>query len=190
MKWVRAWLIQQNDVRTKQRHRSAYQSDRNFFCAPMGNTNLLHTVGKDSDQTGWVPMLIWVLAERIGHFVGSVMLQFKWERTNLARRGRRWRSQCWCSTTLRRCILTARWADRCDRWTATGTTGRTVRGSRVGHVLESWWYMRSPEIIKNKIQVICAILEWCFMNEPHHEKTCLQGFLPVKTRTGLLSCRD
>ena len=26
--------------------------------------------------------------------------------------------------------------------------------------------------------------------EPHHEKTCLQGFRPSETKTGLLSYRD
>ena len=34
---------------------------------------LLHADSKDSDQTGRMPRLIWVFAERTGHFVGFVM---------------------------------------------------------------------------------------------------------------------
>ena len=30
----------------------------------------------------------------------------------------------------------------------------------------------------------------CVLNEPRHEKTCLRGFQPGKTQTGLLSYRD
>ena len=35
----------------------------------------LHTDSEDSDQTGWMPRLIGVIAGRTGHFVGFVMRQ-------------------------------------------------------------------------------------------------------------------
>ena len=38
----------------------------------------LHADSKDSDQTGWMPRLIWVFAGRTGHFVGFVMRQLIW----------------------------------------------------------------------------------------------------------------
>ena len=37
----------------------------------------LHADSKVSDQTGWMPGLIWVFAGCNGHFVGFVMLQLK-----------------------------------------------------------------------------------------------------------------
>ena len=33
----------------------------------------LHVDSEDSDQTGWMPRLIWVLAGRTGHFAGFIM---------------------------------------------------------------------------------------------------------------------
>ena len=33
---------------------------------------------EDSDQTGWMPRLIWFFTGRICHFVGFVMRQLKW----------------------------------------------------------------------------------------------------------------
>ena len=33
---------------------------------------LLHADIKDSDQTGWMPRLIWVFAGRTSHFIGVV----------------------------------------------------------------------------------------------------------------------
>ena len=35
----------------------------------------LHAYSEDSDQTGWIPRLIWVFAGCTSHFVGFVMLQ-------------------------------------------------------------------------------------------------------------------
>ena len=35
--------------------------------------NFLHADSEDSDQTGWIPRLIWVFAGRTYHFVGFVM---------------------------------------------------------------------------------------------------------------------
>ena len=40
------------------------------------STNWVHS--EDSDQTGWMPRLIWVFAGRTDHFVGFVMWQFKY----------------------------------------------------------------------------------------------------------------
>ena len=39
-------------------------------------THWVHS--EDSDQTGWMPRLIWVFAGRIGHFVGFVMRMLKY----------------------------------------------------------------------------------------------------------------
>ena len=39
----------------------------------------LHVDSEDSDQTGWIPRLIWVFAGRTGHFVGFVMLWLIYE---------------------------------------------------------------------------------------------------------------
>ena len=39
-------------------------------------THRAHT--EESDQTGRMPRLIWVFAERTGHFVGFVMLRLKY----------------------------------------------------------------------------------------------------------------
>ena len=38
----------------------------------------LHADSEDSDQTGWMPRLIWVFAARTCHFVGFVMLPLKY----------------------------------------------------------------------------------------------------------------
>ena len=37
----------------------------------------LHADSEDSDQTGWMPRLIWVFDGRTGHIVGFVMLRLK-----------------------------------------------------------------------------------------------------------------
>ena len=41
--------------------------------------SLLHADSNDSDQTGWMPRLIWVFAGSTGNFVGFVMRQLKSE---------------------------------------------------------------------------------------------------------------
>ena len=38
----------------------------------------LHADGKDSDQTGRMPRLIWVFCGRTGHFVGFVMRRLRY----------------------------------------------------------------------------------------------------------------
>ena len=48
------------------------------------------------------------------------------------------------------------------------------------------------EILKHACaatQALCLTLP-LFPYEPHYEKTCLQGFRPGKTQTGLLSYRE
>ena len=74
---------QQNDLCAQQGLRSAWastQSDQSSQCAqwvakvPM----FLHGDREDSDQTGWMPKLIWVFAGRTDHFVGFVMRQLKY----------------------------------------------------------------------------------------------------------------
>ena len=41
--------------------------------------NFLHADSEDSDQTRWMPRLIWVFAGRTCHFVGFVMTWLKWK---------------------------------------------------------------------------------------------------------------
>ena len=40
--------------------------------------SFLHTDSEDSDQTGWMPRLIWVFDGCTGHFVGFVMRRLKY----------------------------------------------------------------------------------------------------------------
>ena len=42
------------------------------------NPSFLHADSQDSDQTGWMPRLIWVFAGRTFHFVGFVMRWFSY----------------------------------------------------------------------------------------------------------------
>ena len=39
--------------------------------------SFLQADSKDSDQTGWMPRLIWVFAGRTDHFIGSVTMRLK-----------------------------------------------------------------------------------------------------------------
>ena len=41
--------------------------------------SFLHADSEDSDQTGWMPRLIWVLTGRSYRFVGSVVLRLVWD---------------------------------------------------------------------------------------------------------------
>ena len=65
-----------------QRLRSAWasaQSDQSSLYAQWAakDPRFLHANSEASDQTGWMPRLIRVLAGRTGHFVGFVMWQLK-----------------------------------------------------------------------------------------------------------------
>ena len=52
------------------------QSDQSSLCSlrVAMDTMLLHADSEDSEQTGWMPRLIRLFAERTGHFVCFVML--------------------------------------------------------------------------------------------------------------------
>ena len=78
--WAASWQNQQNGMCAQQRHRSAWasaQSDQSSLCAQWvaKDSSFLHVDNEDSDQTGWMPRLIWGFAGRTGHFVGFVMRQ-------------------------------------------------------------------------------------------------------------------
>ena len=66
---------------TQRRLRSAWafaQSDQSLRCALIWvakDPSFLHADSKDSDQTGWMPRLIWVFAGCTCHSVGFVMRQ-------------------------------------------------------------------------------------------------------------------
>ena len=69
-----------------QRLRSAWasaQPDQSWQCAQWVAKDpcFLHVDSKDSDQTGWMPRLIWVFAGRTCHFVGFVMRLLKFCQT-------------------------------------------------------------------------------------------------------------
>ena len=69
---------QQNDVRPAKTQislgiRPAWSESS--LCAQWvaKDTRFLHADRENTDQTGWMPRLIWVFAGRTGHFVGFVM---------------------------------------------------------------------------------------------------------------------
>ena len=59
------------------------QSDQSLLCALWiaKDPRFLHADNEDSDQTGWMPRLIWVFIGHIGHFVGFFMHKLKWYMT-------------------------------------------------------------------------------------------------------------
>ena len=76
--WVACWQNQQNDMSAQRRHRSAWasaQSDQSSLCTQWVTEDpmILYADSEDSDQTGRMSRLIWVLAERTCHFVYFVM---------------------------------------------------------------------------------------------------------------------
>ena len=81
IKWATSWQNQQNDC-VPNEDRSAWasaQSDQSSLCAQWvaTRTSLLHADSEDSDQTGWMPRLIWVFAGCTCHLVGFIMRQLK-----------------------------------------------------------------------------------------------------------------
>ena len=78
---------QQNEMWAKWRLISACaarQSDQSSLSAwrSLGSLIVLGAYSEDSDQTGRMPRLIWVIAGRTGHFVGFVMLRLElWLKT-------------------------------------------------------------------------------------------------------------
>ena len=78
--WAVALQNQQNDLCALRRLRSAWasaQSDQSSLSAwrNLGSLATHWAHSEDSDQTGQIPRLIWVFAERTIHFVGFVMLR-------------------------------------------------------------------------------------------------------------------
>ena len=68
---------------TQFRHRSTWastQSDQSSLCdeCVAKDPSLLHVDSEDSDQTGWMPRLIWVFAGCTCHFVDFVMRRLIW----------------------------------------------------------------------------------------------------------------
>ena len=76
-KWAASWQNQQNGMCDQQRLGwsgsllSAWRKLGSLIIA----THWVHS--EDSDQTGWMPRLIWVFAGHTCHFVGFVMQQLK-----------------------------------------------------------------------------------------------------------------
>ena len=82
VKWAASWQNQQNDMCAQRRLRSAWastQSDQSSLCAQWVAKDLsfLHADSEDSDQTGRIPMLIWVFAGCTCHFVGFVTMRLR-----------------------------------------------------------------------------------------------------------------
>ena len=77
--WAAEPQNQQNGMCAQQRFKSAWasaQSDHSSLSAwrKLGSLPTHWAHSEDSDQTGWMPRLIWVFAGR-SHFVGSAMRQ-------------------------------------------------------------------------------------------------------------------
>ena len=93
--WAAAWQNQQNDVRPAKTlislgiHPVWSESSLSAWRSP-GSLAILRVHSEDSDQTGWMPRLIWVFAGRTGHIVGFVMLRLNF----------------WCYP-IRSCVLLA-----------------------------------------------------------------------------------
>ena len=68
------WQNQQNGMCTQRRSRSAWASS----WRKLGSLATHWVDSEDSDQTGWMPRLIWVFAGHTDYFVGFVMRRFKW----------------------------------------------------------------------------------------------------------------
>ena len=78
--WAAARQNQQNTMCAQRNLRSAWSStwsDQSPLCAQWvaKDPTFLHADSEDSDRTGRMPRLIWVLAGRTCHFVGFVMLR-------------------------------------------------------------------------------------------------------------------
>ena len=79
LSWATAQQNQQNDLCARQRLRSAWastKSDQSSLSAwrNLGSLATHWAHSEDSDQTGWMPRLICVLAGRTGHIVGFLMM--------------------------------------------------------------------------------------------------------------------
>ena len=72
------WLCAQRRVRSAW---ASAQSDQSSLCAQWvaKDPSFLHADSEDSDQTGWMPRLIWVFAGRTCHFVDFDMRRLKWQ---------------------------------------------------------------------------------------------------------------
>ena len=76
--WATSWQNQQNDPCTQRRLRSARasaQSEQFSLCVQWvaQDPSFLQADSEDSDETGWMPRLIWVFAGCTCPFVGFVM---------------------------------------------------------------------------------------------------------------------
>ena len=79
--WASAWQTLQNGMCAQRRLRSAWasaQSDQSLRWALNEYTvakdqNFPHADSEDTDQTGWMPRLIWIFTGRTCHFVGFAM---------------------------------------------------------------------------------------------------------------------
>ena len=83
MIWAAAWQNKENDLCAQQRLRSAWasaQSDQSLLSAWRNLWSSATHPGhsKDSDQTGWMHRLIWVVAWSTCHFVGFDVHRLIW----------------------------------------------------------------------------------------------------------------
>ena len=80
MTWAAAWQNQQNVVRQAMTQislgiLSVWSESSLCDLWEAKDQNILQADSEGSDQTGWMPRLIWVFAGRTGHFIGFVVLQ-------------------------------------------------------------------------------------------------------------------
>ena len=82
--WTAAWQNQQNDLRAKQRLRSAWTSESLLSAwRSLASLAILRVHRDDSDQTGWMPRLIWVFSGHTGLIAGFVMRHLIYEMSSI-----------------------------------------------------------------------------------------------------------
>ena len=81
--WVKASQNRQNDMCPQRRFRLAWASAYPVWSESLlstwrslGSLSVLKAHIEDTDQTGWMPRLIWVFTGRTSHSVGFVVLWF------------------------------------------------------------------------------------------------------------------
>ena len=103
-KWATTWQNQQNDVRPVKYQislgiRPVWSESVQCTQWVAEDPMFLYADSEDSDQTGWMPMLIWVFAGHQGYFAGFVMRWFKcWnDQYQIARLGNGQLVHCRCT---------------------------------------------------------------------------------------------
>ena len=79
------WLCAQQRLRSVWSSAWTFAKSVESLCCPHEETLAIHWAhSEDSDQTGWMPRLVWVFAGRTHHFVGFVRLPVTRHQQSLA----------------------------------------------------------------------------------------------------------